>query len=88
MIYIISTLTIVILISFAIYIRTNGDVSLKKLLTTSYGEKIYKYAVDLQKMKVKANMTKNQLILLERCIKSNIISLKPPIKASKPYKII
>ena len=66
--------------------------SLKKLFTTSYGEKTYKHAVDLQKMKVKASIGKNQLMLLERCIKNNILPksfhLKPPIKSIKGYRIM
>ena len=68
---------------------------LKKLFTTSYGEKIYKHAVDLQKIKVKASIAKNQLIFLERCIKNNILPksfcLKPLnwlIKSIKGYNIM
>ena len=66
--------------------------SLKKLFTTSYCEKTYKHAVDLQKMKVKASVAKNQLIFLERCIKNNILPksfrLKSPIKSTKGYNIM
>ena len=66
--------------------------SLKNLFTTSYGEKTSKHTVDLQKMKVKASIAKNQLIFLETCIKNNILlkpfRLKPPIKSIKRYKIM
>ena len=62
---------------------------LKKLFTTSYGEETYKHTVDLQKMKVKASIAKNQLIFLERCIKNSILPnsfcLKPPIKLIEGY---
>ena len=65
--------------------------SLKNLFATSYGEKTYKHTVDLQKMKVKASIAKNQLIFLERCIKNNILPesfrLKTSIKSSKGYNI-
>ena len=65
---------------------------LKNLFTTSFGEKTYKHTVDLQKMKVKASIEKNQLIFLERCIKNNIFPklfrLKPPIKLIKGYNIM
>ena len=61
--------------------------SLKNLFTASFDEKTYKHTVDLQKMKVKASIEKNQLIILERCIKNNILPksfrLKPPIKSIK-----
>ena len=46
---------------------------LKKLFTTSYDEKTYKHAVDLQTMKLKTSIEKKQLIFLERCIKNNIL---------------
>ena len=66
--------------------------SLKNLLTTSYGEKIYKHTVDLQKMKVKASIAKTQLIFLKRCIKNIILPksfrLKPPIKSIKGYNFM
>ena len=66
--------------------------SLKNLFTTSYGEKTYKHTFNLQKMKVKASIAKNQLIFLERCIKNNILPksfrLKPPIKSIKGYNIM
>ena len=66
--------------------------SLKKLFTNCYGEKTYKHAVDLQKMKVKASIAKNQLIFLERCFKNNILPksfrLKPLIKSIKGYNIM
>ena len=66
--------------------------SLKNLFTTSYGEKTYKHTFNLQKMKVKASIAKNQLIFLERCIKNNILpksfSLRPSIKSIKVYNII
>ena len=66
--------------------------TLKKLVTTSYGEKTYKHPVDLIKMKIKASLAKNQLIFLERCIKNNILPksfrLKPPIKSIKGYNVI
>ena len=66
--------------------------TLKKLVTTSYGEKTYKHPVDLIKMKIKASLAKNQLIFLERCIKNNILpksfSLRPSIKSIKGYNII
>ena len=65
---------------------------LKNLFTTSFGQKTYKHTVDLQKMKVKASIEKNQLIFLERCIKNNIFPksfcLKPPIKLIKGYNIM
>ena len=65
---------------------------LKNLFTTSFGQKTYKHTVDLQKMKVKASIEKNQLIILERCIKNNILPksfrLKPPIKSIKGYNIM
>ena len=65
---------------------------LKNLFTTSFGEKTYKHTVDLQKMKVKASIEKNQLIILERCIKNNILlksfRLKPPITSIKGYNIM
>ena len=65
---------------------------LKNLFTTSFGEKTYKHTADLQKMKVKASIEKNQLIFLERCIKNNIFPksfhLKPPIKLIKGYNIM
>ena len=66
--------------------------SLKNLFTTSYGEKTYKHTFNLQKMKVKASIAKNQLIFLERCIKNNILPksfrLKPPIKSIKGYNSV
>ena len=66
--------------------------SLKNLFATSYGEKTYKHTVDLQKMKVKASIAKNQLIFLERSIKNNILPksfrLKPPVKSVKGNNII
>ena len=66
--------------------------SLKNFFTTSFGEKTYKHTVDLEKMKVKASIEKNQLIILERCIKNNILPksfrLKPPIKSIKGYNIM
>ena len=66
--------------------------SLKNLFTTSYGEKTYKHTVDLQKMKVKASIAKNQPVFLERCFKNNILPksfrLKPPIKSIKCYNIM
>ena len=66
--------------------------SLKNVFTTSYSEKTYKHTVDLQKMKVKASIAKNQLIFLETCIKNNILlkpfRFKPPIKSIKGYKIM
>ena len=61
--------------------------SLKNLFTTSYSEKSYKHTVDIQKMKVKAGIAKNQLIFSERCIKNIIFPksfrLKTPIKHYK-----
>ena len=66
--------------------------SLKNLFTISYGEKTYKHAVDLQKMKVKASIAKNQLIFLERSIKNNILPksfrLKPPVKSIKVITLL
>ena len=66
--------------------------SLKNLFTTSYGEKTYKHTFNLQKMKVKASIAKNQLIFLERCMKNNILPksfrLKPPIKSINGYNIM
>ena len=53
---------------------------------TSYGEKTYKYAVDLEKMKVKASMAKNQLIFLtsysEKTYKHAVDLQKMKVKAS------
>ena len=48
---------------------------LKKLFTTSYGEKTYKYAADLQKMKVKTSIAKNQLIMKD-CSKIFVVLAK------------
>ena len=66
--------------------------SLKNLFTTSYSEKSYKHTVDIQKMKVKAGIAKNQLIFSERCIKNIILPksfrLKTPIKSITVYNII
>ena len=80
-----------ILISF-IFMFVLMVMSLKILYITSYDEKTYKYAVDLQNMKVRTNTVKSPLILLERCIKSNMLGksfrLKPPIKSIKGYNIM
>ena len=48
--------------------------SINKLVTTCYGEKTYKHAVNPQKIKVKASVAKKQLIFLVRCINNNIWS--------------
>ena len=66
--------------------------SLKKLFTTSYGEKTYKHAVDLLKMKMETSIAKNHLIFWGRCFKNNILPklfhLKPQIKFTKGYDIM
>ena len=51
----------VILISFVIFIRTNGDV-IKEIIYNFLSEKTYKHAVDLQNMKVKTSTAKTQPI--------------------------
>ena len=66
--------------------------ALKQLFTTFYGEKKYKHTVDIQKMKVKTSIAKNQLIFMEGRIKINMLQksfrLKTSIKSIKGCKIM
>ena len=42
--------------------------SLKDLIYNSYGKEIYKTTRELQRKKIKAAISKNQLIFLEKCL--------------------
>ena len=61
--------------------------SLKKLICNSYGEEIYKTIRELQCKKIKAAVSKNQLIFLEKCLTHGVtpksFRIKPPIKSQK-----
>ena len=64
----------------------------KQLFTAFYGKKTYKHSVSLRKMNVKANILKDQVIFLEKCIKNNRLPkyfyLNSPIKFTNSYNIM
>ena len=47
--------------------------SFRNYLTASYGKTIYSETQQLQRLKVKLAIAKNQLIFLERCMTNNIM---------------
>ena len=61
--------------------------SLKELIYNSYGKEIYKTTRELQRKKIKAAVSKNQLIFLEKCLTHDVtpksFRIKPPIKSQK-----
>ena len=65
--------------------------SLKELIRNSYSEEIYKITRELQRKKIKAAVSKNQLILLEKRLTQDVtiksFSIKPPIKSQKAIRI-
>ena len=65
--------------------------SLKELICGSYGEEIYKITRELQHKKIKAAVSKNQLIFLEKCLTHDVTQksfrIKPPIKSQKATRI-
>ena len=65
---------------------------LKQLLVSSYGKKLYKEILSLQRQKIKKAIAKNQLIFLQRCIHNNItpksFQLKSPIKTKKAFNVM
>ena len=65
--------------------------SLKELIRNSYSEEIYKITRELQRKKIKAAVSKNQLILLEKRLTHDVtlksFSIKPPIKSQKAIRI-
>ena len=65
--------------------------SLKELIYNSYGKEIYKTTRELQRKKIKAAVSKNQLIFLEKCLTHDVtpksFRIKPPIKSQKAIRI-
>ena len=65
--------------------------SLKELIRNSYSEEIYKITRELQRKKIKAAVSKNQLILLEKRLTHDVtlksFSIKPLIKSQKAIRI-
>ena len=61
--------------------------SFRNYITASYGKKIYSETQQLQRVKVKFTVAKNQLIFLERCMANNIIPksfrIKSPILSKR-----
>ena len=61
--------------------------SFRNYITASYGKKIYSETQQLQLVKVKFTVAKNQLIFLERCMANNIIPksfrIKSPILSKR-----
>ena len=58
-----------------------------QLFTACYSEKTYKYADELQKMKVETSIAKKQLIFfMERCIKSSILPRSFRLKPSNAVR--
>ena len=66
--------------------------SLKKLLISSYGKKLQKKTISLQRIKIKAGDEKNKLIFLQKCLTYNIIPksfrIRSPIKSKKAVNIM
>ena len=65
--------------------------SLKEIIRNSCGEEIYKITRKWQRKKIKAVISKNQLIFLEKCLTHNVtpksFRIKSPIKSQKPNRI-
>ena len=65
--------------------------SLKQLIYKSCSEEIYKITRELQCKKIKAAVSKKQLIFLEKCLTYNVnpksFRIKPPIKSQKDTRI-
>ena len=65
--------------------------SLKDLIYNSYGKEIYKATRELQRKKIKAAISKNQLIFLEKYLTYDVtpksFRIKPPIKSQKAIRI-
>ena len=65
--------------------------SLKELIGNSNGKEIYKITREWQRKKIKAVISKNQLIFLEKCLTHNVtpksLRIKPPIKSQKANRI-
>ena len=61
--------------------------SFRNYITASYDKKIYSETQQLQRVKVKFTVAKNQLIFLERCRANNIIPksfrIKSPILSKR-----
>ena len=47
--------------------------SFKNAITDSYGEEVYKNISNLQKLKQKSAVTKNQWIFMQRCLSNDIL---------------
>ena len=66
--------------------------SLKELICNSYGVEIYKTTTELQRKKIKAVVSKKQLIFLEKCLTDDVtpksFRIQPPIKSQKATLII
>ena len=66
--------------------------SFRNYITASYGKKIYSETQQLQRVKVKFAIAKNDLIFLERCMVNNIMpksfQIKSPILSKKGKNLI
>ena len=66
--------------------------SFRNYIIASYGKKSYSETQQLQPVKVKFAIVKNQLILLERCMANNIMPksfrIKSPILSKKGKNLI
>ena len=65
--------------------------SLKEVICNSYGEEIYKTTRELQRKKIKAAVSKNQIIFLEKCLAHDVtpksFRIKPTTKSQKAARM-